>query len=307
MRTSIAVPTTPFTPAMARATGISRKRLDQLLDAGEVRRVLRGVYVAGVVPDTTAIRAASAALVLRPFVVVCDRTAAWLHGVDTFDFYELEILPPLETSALRGCSRPRRTGCRPGVRDLSPEDVMRVGDVSVTTPLRTALDLACSLSSRDALAALDAFMRHHDVTRSQLRGGLVRYFRRRGVVQARRLVALADARAESPGESWTRLVMVDAGLPVPELQCWVRHEGRDLFRLDLAYPKHRIAIEYDGRQFHESAEQRAHDLARRTWLREHGWTVIVVTRDDFTPAAIERWTGEVRDALSAARRGTTAQ
>lgn len=40
----------------------------------------------------------------------------------------------------------------------------------------------------------------------------------RGNERARRVVHFADAAAESPGESWTRWAIVEAGLPAPQLQ-----------------------------------------------------------------------------------------
>lgn len=288
----------PFTRAEATSLGVSAGRLQCLLDVGDVRRVLRNVYAPREVPDTVGSRARAAGLVLRPHAVICDRTAAWIWGVDTFDHQELEILPPLEVYALRGRARVRRTGCRGGERDLLPGDIARVDGVRVTTPVRTALDLACKLGRRDALAALDGFMRVHGLTRDQLKRELaMRYFRRRGVVQARRLVAVADGRAESPGESWTRVEMLDHGLPAPELQWWVTDDGRPVFRLDLAYPRHKVAVEFDGRVFHEGDARSEHDRERRKWLGDRGWTVVVVTKDHFTAAAVDAWVQEVRGAL----------
>jgi hypothetical protein len=282
---------------MAREAGMSRRRLEQHLAEGAIRRVLRNVYVAAEVADTIDVRARAARLVMSPFGVLCDRTAAWLWGVDTFEFRELEILPPLECYVLRDRTRPRRTGVQGGVRDLLPRDTVELDGLAVTTPLRTALDLACKLRRREALAALDGFMRHHGITQFEMRRELVRYFRRRGVVQARRLARLADPRAESPGESWTRMEMLDRGLPVPQLQWWVSEAGTPLFRLDMAYPKSKVAVEYDGREFHEDAVRRERDRRRRKWLADHGWTVIVVTKDDFTAEAIDDWVQKVRIAL----------
>lgn len=288
----------PFTWAQAKALGVTRAHLERLLDTRQVVRVLRGVYRPADVPDTIENRARAAALVAGPFAVLCDRTAAWLHGVDTFEFRELEILPPLETVRLRGCGRIRRPECVGGERDLLPQDVETVAGVQVTTPVRTALDLGCGLPRRDALAALDSYMRLCGVERKQLYVTLPRYFRRRGVVQLRQLLPLADARSESPGESWTRMEIIDAGLPVPELQWWVYDaNGRPLWRLDMAYPNSRVAVEYDGREFHDSDAKREHDRARRKWLRDRGWTVIVVTKDSFGLDALEAWIGELRRAL----------
>jgi very-short-patch-repair endonuclease len=73
--------------------------------------------------------------------------------------------------------------------------------------------------------------------------------------------------------------------------------GAPLFRLDMAYPKSKVAVEYDGREFHEDAVRRERDRRRRKWLADHGWTVIVVTKDDFTAEAIDDWVQKVRIAL----------
>lgn len=292
-----AIPTTPFTWPQMKKRGLSRHRLDELVANGRVRRVLTGVYQRADVPDSSQSRARAAALVMSPFAVACDRTAAWLLGVDTFDYRELEILPRLETCVLRGRSRTNRPECAGGTRDLVPGDICYIEDVAVTTPMRTALDLGCKLSRYNALAALDGLMRMYGLTREDLEGELPRYFRRRGVLQLRQLVPIADPRAESPGESWTRLAVVDAGLPTPEPQYWVCEGGRQVYRVDLAYPRSRVVVEYDGREFHESPEQREHDRKRREWLRARGWTVIVVDKDSFSPATLASWLRELRVAL----------
>ena len=175
---------------------------------------------------------------------------------------------------------------------------MTIVGVRVTTPLRTALDLGCHLRRREALAALDQFMRHHDLDSEQLRRESVRFFRRRGVVQLRRLIPLADPRAESPRESWTRLEIIDAGLPCPEPQYWIEIDGVPTYRLDLAYPRLRVAVEYDGDEFHQRTEdQMRHDAERREWLERHGWTVIVVRNGDFSGRGLQRWLSELRAAL----------
>lgn len=290
-------PDVPFTWSQAQALGIPRRTLDDAVRCRTVRRVTRGVYLRADVPDTTEVRVAALALVLNPFTVVCDRTAAWVYGIEVMDFRELDLLPALETYALRGHSRTGRPECIGGQRDLLPEDFHWVDDVPVTTPLRTCMDLGCKLSRRRALAAMDAFMRDFGITRGEMLRMLPRYFRRRGVIQLRELIQLADPRAESPRESWTRLAIIDAGLPAPEPQHWVLVDGRPTFRLDLAYPRAKVAVEYDGREFHEGEQQRAADEARRRWLRDRGWTVIVLDQHSFAPGAVDLWIGELKAAL----------
>ncbi len=234
---------------------------------------------------------------MSPHSVLCDRTAAWLHGIDVYRYAELDFVPRLETYVLRGHDPTDRRDCHGGTRDLVLSDWQMVAGVRVTTPLRTALDLACKLPRREALAALDAFAREFGFGPADLNRLLQRYRRRRGVVQARELVQLVDARAESRPESWVRLEIHDHGLPAPEPQVWVLVDGVPTYRLDLAYGRAKVAVEYDGEEFHTGPEQRARDEARREWLRRHGWHVIVLTKNSFTGDALATWISELRAVL----------
>jgi hypothetical protein len=290
------LPDHPFTRFELATVGMTPARLRFLLRARRVRRVLTGVYVDAGLPDSTELRAMAAHRVLSPTAVLCDRTAAWLHGVDVLWERERDWVPPLEAFVLRGTHRVQRRDTTGGERDLAARDLMTVYGVRVTTPLRTALDLGCRLSRSEALAALDALARTHELTAGQLQSELPRYRGRRGVVQLRELVALCDPRAESPRESWVRLAIVDAGLPPAEPQVWVTEGGHEVFRLDLAYRHARVAVEYDGEE-HHGPEQRARDQARREWLRDRGWTVVVVRREGFTEEGRRAWLRELREAL----------
>lgn len=295
-------PTKPFTMAAAKACGISPSRVRRAVRQRLVVMVLRGVYLRSDVELTTEVKLAAAALVISRHAVACDRTAAWVWGVSVFEYAELDTAPPLETYVLRGHNATDRPEVRGGVRDLMPGDWVEISGVKVTTPLRTALDLGCKLNRRPALAAMDALMRAHGFTHEEMRRLAVRFFRRRGVVQLRELIPLVDPRAESQPESWTRLELIDHDLPTPEPQYWIVIGGVPTYRLDLAYPHARVAIEYNGEEFHSSVEDQQADERRREWLETHGWTVIVVTKASFSDAALARWIGEVRAALVEARR-----
>jgi hypothetical protein len=181
-------------------------------------------------------------------------------------------------------------------RDLLPEDWVELGGVRVTTPLRTAADLGCRLWAPHALGAMDALMRAHGFTRHDLQRLLRRYRRRRGVVRLRALVALVDPRAESQPESWIRWFIVEDGLPCPEPQVWAVVDGQRV-RLDLAYPRGRILVEYDGEEFHTDPDDREHDRLRRKALRDAGWYVIVVDRTMLSAEARDLWLRELRQVL----------
>jgi hypothetical protein len=261
-------------------------------------RVFRGAYVRSDIELDELSRAQAAALVLGPTAVLCDRTAAWVWGVDCYGYAELDGVPRLESCVLRGHEPTERGEVLGRTRDLREDDIVHIGGVRVTSPLRTTADLLCLLARREALAAADAMMRLHGFAVADIRRLLVRYFRRRGVIQARSLASLVDGRSESTGESWTRLVIVDHGLPAPQLQHWVDVEGVPTYRLDLAYPHARIAIEYDGEAHHTRPADRRRDDERRSWLRAHGWRVIVLTKGSFTDEAMAAWIGELRTMLA---------
>ena len=295
------LPDIPLTWRTAQQHGLSTRRLRCAVRSGLVRQVLRGVFLRRDVCLTLEVKLAAASLVINPSSVACDRTAAWIWGVDVHQFQELDVVPPLETYVLRGNRASRRTGVDGGERDLLPCDWVVVNGVKVTSPARTATDLGCLLPRRAALAAMDALMRAHGFTQHDLTRLLPRYFRRRGAVQLRQLVPLVDPRAESQPESWTRLELIDSGLPAPEVQWWVEVDGVPTYRLDLAYPHAKIAVEYDGDEFHSSEEDRERDRLRRAWLRSHGWTVIVVDRSDFSRGTDRFWPTEVAEALRRAQ------
>lgn len=292
-------PTIPFTTKTAVGLGLTKDCLASAVRDCELVRLFKGVYLRTDIELTPLLRAQAAAAVVSPFSVVCDRTAAWIHGVDTRRYGELDVLPPLESCVLSGHHPTDRPEIIGRTRDLLPGDWTEIGDVRVTTPVRTALDLGCRLPRRRALAAIDALMREHGFTRSDLQRELPRFRRRRGVIQLRQLVSIADGRAESQRESWVRLVIRDHGLPAPEPQFWVVVDGVPTYRLDLAYPHLRVAIEYDGEDFHTSADDRARDRARRTWLGRNGWTVIVLTKESLTDAGMATWLGQLRNVIAA--------
>jgi hypothetical protein len=67
---------------------------------------------------------------------------------------------------------------------------------------------------------------------------------RRGSPPARRVVAFADLRSESPGETRSRVAIARAGLPAPTLQ----HEIPELgIRTDFYWEEFRTVGEFDGK------------------------------------------------------------
>ncbi len=258
---------------------VGRRRLHQLTRSGDLRKVVRGVWVCASVPDSLQLRVAALALVVPDTAVVTDRTAAWLHGVPILPRSAVHEVPDVSVFH-RTDTRVRRDAVDAGRRELADRDVVVLGDrLAVTTPLRTACDLARLLWRYDALAAVDGCLRL-GVDKSELADELRRFRGYRGVRQARVVVGLGDGRAESPGESALRLHWIEAGLPAPQLQIWVPDgDGEPRFRLDLGLEEEMLAAEYDGVDHHSSALDVARDEARRDWLSGQGWRIEVFDKE----------------------------
>lgn len=286
----------PFTRLEAIQSGLTRRSLQRLVDEGRLRVPMRNAYVPSHVPDTLETRAQTLATVAASHVVV-DRTAAWLWGVSAYSLADEAGQVPLDAFSLRGKPRVRRSGVHSGTRRLETRDVVRVQGVRVTSPIRTALDLACGLGRLDAVAAVDALMRAQGLGRHELVVELPHHRGRRGVIQAREVLCLVDQRAESQGESFTRVIMADESFPPPDLQVWVYDEhGDPIWRLDHAYEELMIGIEYDGEEHHTSDEDRRHDAKRRALLRSLGWIIIVVTKRDLAVHSRAEWVEALREA-----------
>ncbi|MFW6774851.1 hypothetical protein ACOACO_11235 [Nocardioides sp. CPCC 205120] len=268
----------PFGLDAVRAEGFPVRWLGRLVRSGHLRRVVRGVYVAAQVPDSTRLRIDSLALVVPDDAVVCDRHAGWLHGAGMVlapnEHLELQ---PIRVFRPSGRERLRNGLADSGERAFAPGDLVDLGGLRVTTPLRTTWDLGRVRSREHALGGLDAMLRLGVFTQDELLDGVDRFRKQRWVRTLRELAPLADGRSESPGESVTRLRWLDLGIGTPEPQLELRRGGLLVARLDLAERSVRFAVEYDGAEWHTSPGQRAHDRARREMVvEEFGYLVEAV-------------------------------
>lgn len=276
--------------------GLSPRDLRRLLGDGQVVQLLRGAYAPAHLADEVEVRAAAAGLVLPAGAAVARTTAAWLHGVDARSPGRHLAPVPLECVVPCGTTPPRRPGLAATAAEMEDHDVTVLAGVPVTTPTRTAIDLARYLPPHLGLGCVDALAHAGLVHPARLAEELGRWTGQRFVARARRCIALCEPATESPGESWLRLRVVDAGFPPPEPQIWVHDAGgRRLYRLDMGWRLRRKAVEYDGVEFH-GPDRAASDRARRGELeRDHGWDVLVAGRGEVLGrgTALERALGEL--------------
>jgi hypothetical protein len=253
----------------------------------EVVRLFRGAYVVAGTLDTVDLRIRAVRLVTPADMVLCDHTAAWVHGADLLPPGRHHGIPPLSLFAAPDRWRTRHSSITSGTRTLVEEDIVDLCGLQVTSAIRTAWDLGRIRSHPRALAHLDLMMRVGGFTRAQLLDGIERFAGMRWVTTLRQVATMVDPRAESLPESMLRWHWEVAGLPSPEPQLRLFNAlGEEIARLDLADEANRVAGEYDGRLFH-GPEQAEHDRERREWIeRQHSYVIgVFVDSDLFGPNA----------------------
>lgn len=172
-------------------------------------------------------------------------SAAVLHGLPTWGM----SLERVHVSRDR-----HRSGGRVGRRihvhsvPLNADEVVAVGGTVVTSAARTVVDLARSIPVEQAVVVADAVLALGLADRAEPQDAVQRATRWRGSPAAHRVIAFADGRSESVGESRSRVAIRRADLPTPVPQWEVRAaDGRLLGRVDFGWPDLATVGEFDGR------------------------------------------------------------
>jgi len=164
-----------------------------------------------------------------------------------------------------------------------------VAGLPVTTLARTALDISCRYPVAKAVAAIDALARATDLKVADVKLLAERYRGRRGIRQAHKTLDLVDAGAESPRETWLRLLLIRAGFPRPQTQIPVYDEyGQLVAILDMGWQHLKLAVEYDGDHHWIDRRQFNKDIGRAEALTDLGWIDVRVTAEDMEGGVIAR-------------------
>jgi very-short-patch-repair endonuclease len=257
--------------------GASKRQIAGLVRSGVLERVHRSVYRLRGAPPTLEQRALAACLAAGRGSVACGSTAGQLWRIIAPADGPIYVTVPA-----------RRRSTHEGIvvrrRELGPRDVTRIGLVPITRVPRTIADL----DKRLRAPAVDEALGRGLVRADQLLGFdlhldvLAMDRMERGIPESeleRRMIALLKRHR----------------LPAP-----VRQHVVGSFRVDLAYPERRVAIELDGHAYHSGRDRWEADLARQNAITLDGWQVLRFTWWDVTvrpDATVE----QVRRALSGAR------
>jgi hypothetical protein len=161
--------------------------------------------------------------------------------------------------------------------------------LAVTTLQCTAFDLARRGSISQAVARLDALANAAHFAIDDVLDVTANHPGLSGVRRVPKVLTLIDAGAQSPKETWLRLLLMDAGFPRPRTQIPVLGaNGRARYFLDMGWEELMIAVEYDGEHHRTSRDTYTNDLIRSDYIRDAGWWHIRVVAGHRPAEVIEK-------------------
>lgn len=242
----------------------------------------KDVYVPRDVELTAQLRARALWLRSRGKGVLAGYSASALHGAKW-------IGADLPAAIIYANSR-REPGVQTWEDRIEPDEICLIDGMRVTTPERTALDLASRLPLDLAVAAVDALVQATAVKMADVEQLVDRYRGRRGIKAARAALDLVDGGAQSPKETWLRLLLIGAGFRPPQTQIPVRNEwGWAEAYLDMGWEDVKVAAEYEGGQHQTSRYHYRKDIRRLEKVeRRYGWSVVRVVAEDHPAEVIRR-------------------
>jgi very-short-patch-repair endonuclease len=203
-----------------------------------------------------------------PEAVLSHRSAAWLWQLAHRPDGEIDVMVVGRNGGRRPHVRVHETRCLGALERTKREGI------PVTTPARTLLDLAESVSPRELERALDEARVRRLGRRSQLTGVLDASPGRKG---AAALAALLDREGDpkltrSEAEERTLALVRAARLPRPRVNARVGG-----LEVDLLWREQRLVVEVDGYAYHSSRTAFERDRLRDAELGAAGFRVMRLT------------------------------
>lgn len=249
------------------ACGLNSPAITVRVRRGQLHRVHRGVYAVGTGVLTLRGRLTAAVLACGDGAVLSHRAAAAWWGMLPWDGRDVEVMVP------RGAGR-GHAGIRPRwSRSLVERDVWRRDHIRVTSPARTALDLAAGMTPDRLRRMVRQALAERRVGIRQLTDVLGRAPRHPGAPALRALVADGHVPTKSDLEDLALDLLDRAAITRPEVNPRLTLDGRDI-RPDMLFGDQRLVIELDGRRWHHDALTQQEDADKQAILEAHGYCVL---------------------------------
>jgi very-short-patch-repair endonuclease len=237
--------------------GMSAATVQRRVRQGSWTRLHPAIYLVGGhrVTDETRIRAAW--LWAGEQAAISGAAAACWHGLIPGVPGEIEVTVP------RRLGPGNRPDVRVRRRDLLPADLVGTRGIRLTGLPLSVLETAVALPDGSAFLdrALQRRVRFPTVYRA-----FCRNMGRRGSSAAGRLLVAAADRADSAAERLLVRLLREAGV-----SGWVLGHPFGPWRIDLAFPREKVAVEVDGWAWHVDAERFRNDRRKQNALVRDGW------------------------------------
>jgi very-short-patch-repair endonuclease len=272
-----------ITLAQARDAGLSLQAVQRRVRSGQWRRCARAVYFVDDRPFTDAARIRSTVWGYGGDAVASGLSAAWWHGLTRFVPDIVEVTVPRNN---HGRTHP---GSRLRRRNLDPADVVVREGLRVTALPLTVIEAA--IRHRGGVKLMDSALQRHTEMRELWRAHL-RNKGRYGSPAARRLLQAASDGARSEAERLLVKLLRKAGITG-----WRTNYPVGGYKIDVAFPKLKVAIEVDGLAFHSDSDDFHTDRVRQNDIVLLGWQVLRFTWLDLVEYP-ERVIAVIRSAIS---------
>lgn len=231
------------------------------------------VYLPSDAEVSAVTRAEAAWLWSRRRGVIAGRSAAALHGAKWVD--------SRRPAQILWSNRRAPAGVEVWSDAAADDELTTINWMRITKPARTALDIACRERFGSAIASIDSLARATRLKPGDVMELARRHDGRRGIRQARKVLEYVDPGAESPRETWLRLLFIRAGFPAPATQIPIRNEyGVVVASVDMGWEELKIAAEYDGDHHRMNRWQFNKDIHRAEVINDLGWIHLRVTAAD---------------------------
>jgi hypothetical protein len=166
--------------------------------------------------------------------------------------------------------------------------------IAVTSIARTAFDLTRRGPTGRAVERLDALACATNFAVHDVLDVAANHPHVKGLSRVEGLLQHVDAGAQSPRETWLRLLLIEAGFPRPETQIPVpRPDGYSHYFLDMGWRDVMVAVEYDGEHHRVDRNTYRDDLVRSEYIAHSGWRRIRVVaghrRTDIVRRVRQAW------------------
>ena len=251
------------------ALGLAQRTVSHRVAAGRLHRVHRGVYAVGHPLVSARGRYMAAVLACGPGAALSHAAAAALWELRPTTATKIDVTVATAGGRRQSDLRVHR------VPTIGPGEVITHEGIPVTTPARTLLDLAATLSSRALERALDQAEIQRLTDYPALEALARARPRHRGAAKLRAaLVTHAAGTTLTKSDLEERMLALCRanGLPRPRVNAYV--EGLEV---DFLFARHRVAVETDSWRYHRTRRAFERDRARDATLASAGYRTLRFT------------------------------